>query len=236
MKKLERNRNARQKEMKLFELLIAAFACAYAVFISPKGMSIAVGQNQNVMIMAVGTAACFLGVLVLTAFLVYTCSRTRPDRASVAAAAKKTAAIFFIYLAAALLLSLFNGILATGIYHLAAGHMELSEIKGIISYTATALTLGAVPAVISIFWAMVCEEKVKQGLMEGIKSLKHTYLKLLILSLLLFGGGIVVTTLCNHIGSPAAAQFTAMILLTAMGFAAFHISEAICSRKTGGVN
>lgn len=219
------------KKTMLTELLMSISASGCAVVISPAMMRIAVGQNQNVMTMTVGAAVCFLGVLILTVILFYRKAGSGGIHKARKGEAVKKAMIFFVIFAMGILcISLLNGILAVGLHSMLQRTLSLSQIKGIINYTGAALSLTALPAGISLFWTSA------QGgsPAAAAKRLKHSYVKLLILCLLLFAIGMLVMTACNHLTSPAMSQTAATILLGAAGFAGLLISEQICREDAGG--
>jgi len=221
------------KKSLLIEMLMAAFVSGSGLLISPMMMRIAAGQKENVMLMTVGTAACFSGVLILTVFLF---DRKRGERGTGPtgrrcwSAVKRTVLVYGILLTGMVLVSMLSGIGAVLFYDMLKTTLETEQIKGIINYTTAVLTVLLLPVFLSLFWTAAREERVQ----EAFSGLRHRYIKLLILCVLVFGSGILVRTICNNITGMSGAQAAGMILLTACGFAALVISEQICSEERGG--
>ena len=215
-----------EKKNLFMELFMGILGSGCAVLISPIMMRLAVGQKENVMMITVGVAACLFGVWILTVFLFHE-KRTAAgctDSSQWRKAIKGSVLVAVIFLAMLLLISFLNGALTVLLYPMLKSTLDLEEIKGVFNYTAGAMTVLAVPAFLSLFWTIAEGGRLMRADRKG----KHRYVRLLILSLLLFAAGMVITTACNHITSAAISQAVAMTLFAVTGFAGLAVSEQIC--------
>jgi hypothetical protein len=173
-------------------------------------------------LLAAGIASC---VLIAAVF----CRIATGERYIVSLS--RAAIIFLIFLCCVLILSVLLGLAAVLIYSLLKNTMTLDQIKGIIDYAAAAAVLFLAPIFLSAFWSGISSrEKPWKSLKAGSRLSRKKYLKLLIMTLVVFIAGLLILQIPDDTHAEWAAAVR-MLLLTAAGTAALIISEHFCGQE-----
>lgn len=214
-----------QKKKNWLFLVIAVVMTAIGVFLLPQIFEISTKQNNStVLLTTAGLVACLLTVICLAAFL-----RSVSLNKGFLISLRRTVATLLVFLCCALLFSLLFGLVSVLIYEILKNILTLNQIKGIIDFVIAAVNILILPLFISAFWSEVkSDEKLISSLLSGIKLGGKKYTKLLLLTLCVFGIGLLILTAFHYAVANLLANILKAFLLGIVGAVALIISDNIC--------
>lgn len=166
---------------------------------------------------------CFLAVLLVTAFLFRDLSGISFGRAILSA--------IFTYLFFAIVIlaiSFLSGIFAEFIYNRYKEQKTLEEIKRIIDIGVRIFNILILPLLISAFWSTANSDKNPlKVFFKGLLPRPMVYLKLLGISVVLFGFGLII----GFLPLSSAGTIIKIVLLTIIGTFSLYITEKACEGK-----
>lgn len=139
--------------------------------------------------------------------------------------------LVLVYLVYVLLLSMFSGLLATCVYYVLKGVLEFNQIKGIINWFISVMCFLLLPVLINFFWKYIqnC-----QNLIASIKNVLKlnlkTYYLLVIVVVVFYGCGVLITTIFNFLPSGNLYTIFQMMLYAIAGGIGFSIMGNICEK------
>lgn len=223
---------SKMKTMKLTKATVLLFSLSMLVsviafFCVPQITEAGIGMEAaNGLPMAV---AAVLGVAVLSAVVML--RKDMNSGESWLAAVSRVVVLAAAYLAATLVLSIVNGLLAVLLYAMLKAVLTLDQIKGIIDFTATVLTLLAVPLFVSLFWMQMGG---KRSLAEDLKWLLgkglDCWLTVLILMLIGMGIGWLILTVFHYVTGGLLADIAKTLLFGAVGGTMLELTRSACMK------
>ena len=216
----------------VFNLVLSVIPAFAAIFCVPDIVRIGIGEPpaQKVFSVAGLIVSCVIAWL-LTTFLYDKRCTSYKKQTDFARSFSRVTATMAAILSGILVISLICGIIASILYAVLRNVLTLSQIKGVINLIATIATLFSVPFMLSVFWT---EAKRPSGhffndLIAGLRLTKKQYVKLLILLLVLFGIGLLITTIYHYVPNNLALNIFEVVLLTIVGTIGLSVSDKICA-------
>ena len=134
------------------------------------------------------------------------------------------------------MLSSLFGLIATLIYFVLKSVLSFEQIKGIVNLITVVVTLMVLPFGVSVFWTIVKTNSTgAEGYERGLKVSKKIYQKLLIAVALLYGLGVLITTMFQFLPYSILFRILKTIILTVVGGMGFWISDKICQYDGGSI-
>lgn len=207
---------------------VLAFA---AIFCVPDIVRIGMGETpvQKTFSVAGLIVSCVIAwVLVIVLYYKRCVSHIRSS--AFAKSLGRATATITVLLCIVLLISLICGITASLLYTVLNGILTLSQIKGVINLIATIVTLLGVPFMLSVFWSEAEQPSGRfiNDLIGGLRLKEKRYIKLLILLLVLFGIGLLITTAYHYLPNNLAVNISKVVFLTIIGTTGLSVSDKIC--------
>lgn len=220
------------KTMKLTKTTVLLFSIAMLVsviafFCVPQITETGIGMENGSGLAMVATAVLGIAIFVVTVML----RRDMSSGERWVAAIGRVAVLAVAYLAAALVLSIVNGLLAVLLYAVLKSVLTLDQIKGIVDFAATVLTLLAVPLFVSLFWMQMGG---KRSLAEDLQWLLgkglDCWLTVLILMLIGMGIGWLILTVFHYVPGGLLADIAKTLLFGAVGGTMLVLTRNTCMK------
>lgn len=129
---------------------------------------------------------------------------------------------------AIVIISLLCGILASLLYVLLQNILAFDQIKGLIDFITTVVVILTLPFAVSVFWKEVSSKNgFKKAFTEGISIEGRQYKKVMALLLILFGCGLLVTTVFHFTQANIVINLIKMILFAVLGTTGMYFSERL---------
>lgn len=219
--------NAKHFIQYLILSLTISFAAVFCIpTIVKQGMG-ADAENSTFSMIGI-VAACVISFVIL--FLI------RYDRWNSAGATKISFAnVMWTVLGTSLILilgmiviSLLCGIMASLLYVLLQNVLTFDQIKGLIDFITTVIVILILPLAVSVFWKEITAKNgFTKAFAEGVSIEGRQYKKLMALLLVLFGCGLLVTTMFHFMQTNIVTNLVKMILFAVLGIVGMNFSEKI---------
>lgn len=203
--------------------LLSMVISIVAVFCIPNIMNWSIGK-ENVNILA--SVGVLIACLVCFAILVWmSCAR---HKGSLIKAVGRIAVIFAMVVSFIMIVSCLCGVIASLLYFLLKDLILLDQIKGVIDFITTVVSIVCIPLLCSMFWKTISEQKgIVKGLQDGITIKGKQYTSLLALLLIAFAMGVIITTIFHFVPSNILTGIVKVVLFTGVGTVALSGSEQI---------
>lgn len=172
-----------------FSFLLSLVISIIGVYISPRGF--AFDERSFTVASVIGGGGLLLAIPFLFALMVMFL-RSKQKSTGYASILLQSVILFVIVAATIVVFGLINGLLTILIQSIFAS-MKMATIKLVISIVAEALSVLTAPIIIAVMLGYAYQNgSALEGIKAGLKGLKHTYLKLLAITVIstLLGYGI----------------------------------------------
>lgn len=211
------------------EFIISALVSVMGIFLVPNviekyyvATSISGALTPIVLVLV-----CILAALTGTAFL-----GTQLNNKSFTTSLFRIWGFVCALLCLIVIFSILSGFFSVAVYKSLKMSLSLAQIKGIINYSVTAVTVLSFPFIVSVFWSILRgNEAFFKDLKAGFVMKNYRYVKVLGLLLSMFGIGILLNSLFNYISAVLLADILKVILLSSMGMGLMYYSERITDTR-----
>lgn len=223
-------RNATKGIKMLTEFLICMLCATVGIFVSPTVFNIVVDRtNSEFLKLILGISIFGFVIYLLITFLAWV--ERKGDRFR--KIARKIFKLSIMYILCWLVVSLLFGLIATLSYFVLKQHLAFEQIKGIINFFTVMITFLILPCFVSVFWMTIKSDKQKwRDYLNAITL--SSYFKLLIAILVLYGIGVLITTVFHYLPTGMALKILESVLLALVGVGGFTVTDTICQYKGGG--
>lgn len=212
-----------------FNGILSAIPAFAAIFCVSDIVRIGMGEPPlHEFFSVAGLITSVLAIWFLAAFLYY--KRQTSKTTGFVKSLGRVTATMAVLLCGVLLISLICGIMASLLYAVLNSILTLSQIKGVLNLIATIVTLLCAPFMLSVFWieAKQSSGRFFSNLIGGLRLTGKQYAKLLILLLVLFGIGFLITTAYHYLPDNPEVNIFKAVLLTIVGTIGLSASDKIC--------
>lgn len=225
-----------KKGYEVYILGVISFLISFiGVFCVPESYQASVGQAQGgAEDLRMIPAVCMAGIFAATAYLRFYCGKKAGKSEKFRKALWHVAVMFLCFLVGVLLVSLLSGLLSVGIYKAAKDTLSLSQIKGIIDFTAAILTLLPMPLFVYAFWrVMTSKDRFSQIVKHTFQFGWERYGKLFFMLVLVYGVGILLSAVFHYAPQYPAMRMIKFVVFGVLGTIAFIESRKLCEKKSG---
>ena len=224
-------RNSKYNPKHFIQFLVLSLAISFsAVFCIPNIVKQGMGAEiDNSIFSIIGfIAACVISFVILL-FITYD-RRTGTENIKISFGHLLWTVLgtSLILIFGLIIISLLCGIMACVLYFLLQKILMFDQIKGLIDFLITVITILTLPFAVSVFWrGMMSDNGFKKAFLDGISIEKKQYKNLMALLLILFGCGLLVTTMFYFVQANIITDCIKMILFAVLGTVGMYFSERL---------
>lgn len=210
----------------IFSLTVSFSAVFCIPNIVKQGMGV---EIDNGILPIIGfIAACVISFVILL-FITYDRRRgTENMKISFGNLMRTVLGTSLIVIFGVIIISLLCGIIASVLYFLLQKIFMFDQIKGLIDFLITVITILTLPFAVSVFWKeMTSDNGFKKAFQDGMSIEKKQYKNLIALLLILFGCGLLFTTMFRFIQANVFIDSIKMILFAVLGTMGMYFSERL---------
>lgn len=216
----------KDKKKVFVELLLSVLCAWFAVFASGGIMDNAVnvdGASSATAELVICSLAVLAGFVLLFYF------KGKPNELSLSGAFARTLIVLLFFIIFTLLMSVCNGLIAVYVNGRLQDTASLEKIKQIINFAASIIMGLSFPFIVSVFWTEATAERtVLEDIKGGLKMSWKKYFKLLLMLLMIFGLGYVVTAVYENSTYSVIAGAGTTGVLAVVGLVGLIVSEYFC--------
>lgn len=191
------------------------------------------GQSLNIMLLSIGLAASIVAMLCLMAFFRFQIQKGYGNKhENYLISLGRITLNAVIIVSCFVVISLLFGLLSMLLYHMLRNTMTLNQIKGVLNWTISAISIVILPFFVSVFWsAMKSKDGFWKAFVSGIRCNGKKYLKLLITIFLLFALGLLISIGFYYVPNMILLQILKSVLLSALGTVGLFLTDRICESE-----
>lgn len=178
-----------------------------------------------------------IGILILAigGLIVLLIQRGQSTQCTLKQAIVKTFRLAGLYLMCWIVMSLVLGLISTLLYAVLKNIIKFEQIKGIINLITAIIFFLVLPFYITIFWTAVKDNgKGFESFKKGLRIPSNMYLRLIAVVMVLYGTGMLITTLFNFLPYSIAFKILKIVMFSLIGGLGFVITNTICQCNAGG--
>lgn len=213
--------------------VISLLCTCFGVLFAPILFDMAIERNDFQLVQLI----LGIGILILTFFwlIVLLVQRGQSTQCTLKQAIIKTFRLAGLYLMCWIVISLVLGLISTLLYAVLKNIIEFEQIKGIINLITAIIFFLGLPSYITIFWTVVKDNgKGCESFKNGLRMPINIYLKLMAVVMVLYGTGMLITTLFNFLPYTITFKILKIVMLSLVGGLGFVITNTICQCNAGG--
>lgn len=212
--------------------LLSIIISLTGIFLFPPIYSAGTGQYEDILLPVLIFIADIIIILCLIAFLRFFHQKQSGKKERYLISFGRVILLAALFVLFFIMASLICGLISVLTYSILKNILLFGQIKGIIDYIVSLITLLILPFVISIFWSEInSEDRFLKAFASGVHMKGRRYLKLLVLLLVIFGMGMVITVICNYWPDKLILNIIKALFIGVPGIIGLFVSDKICRQR-----
>lgn len=207
----------------LQNILLSTVISIAAVFCVPNIMNWSIGKENVNMLAGVGFLIACLVCFAVLVWMSY--ARHQNSLIKVIGRIVVTFAMEVLFI---MIISCLCGVIASLLYYLLKDILLLDQIKGVIDFITTVVSIVFIPLLCNVFWKVISEQEgIVKRLKAGITIKGKQYTSLLAFLLIAFAIGVIITTIFHFVSSNILTDIVKVVLFSGVGTVVLSGSEQI---------